>query len=406
MAASAPGAYPCTATAATAAEDGGKENIATAAQLREQVVRRVLSTDLLNSVKVRCMTCRSDCQFCAPFCRDTQLHVCLPGSHANMSVRANCSWPLQAQLRARLFAELKQPGSSSGSTGGRMPPWLAAPQRSLSLQQHVLNCLVSEFLLAQRHSYTLSVFLAETGSGTLPRLGRVDMLRLLGVLPGSKVHALLACGTSVQAGAGRSAAEGSAATTGAGGMDAPAVDAGESLAERMVAALGVLGGRISTHASACQTGEDSAAAAWSSGSCSDAALATAGLASSQQLAARLAAIEEEYQRKSGSLGAAAAAGLEERMAAYQRECDARCAAQLEQRLAALRQGELAAAREEEAARHATALAAERAGLAAEHQRRMAALNKQVWPGKGVRGVPWHVNARRCLSQASAPFVRG
>ncbi|KAL4425468.1 hypothetical protein ABPG75_009484 [Micractinium tetrahymenae] len=308
------------AVAAAAAADDSKENAtAVAAHLREQVVRRVLSSNVINSVK--------------------------------------------AHLRARLFAEFKGPSSGSGVCGsGGTPPWLAAPPRSPSLQQHVLNCLVSEFLLAHRYTYTLSVFLAETGSGALPRLGRADLLRLLGVLPESKVHALLTGASSTQLGAAPTAA-----AAPADGCDGAATDAAASLAERMVAALGVLGGRVSTHVAACQTGEDSAG--WS-------AHAAAGPTSSQQLAARLAAIEEEYRRKSAALEAAAAASLEERMAAYQRECDARCAAQLEQRLAALRQSELAAVREEEAARHTAALAAEHAVLTAEHQQRLAALHKQ------------------------------
>lgn len=315
------------------------------------------------------------------FCTASTLfsrHTCLPSSPANLSVMGNaCLWLLQAHLRARLYAELKRPGNSASTGSICTPPWLPAPQPSPSLQQHVLNCLVSEFLLAQRHTYTMSVFLAETGSGGLPRLGHADLLRLLGVLPESKVHALLTCEPSTQLGAAPQAAEGAGAVEGAPGVDNPASGAASSLVERIVAALGVLGGHVSTQAAACQAGEDGVAEGWGVNSSCDDALAATGPASSQLLSTRLAAIEEEYRRKSGALEAAAAASLEERMAAYRLECDARCAAQLEQRLATLRQEGLDAAREEAAAKHAAALAAERAALAEEHQRRLAALNKQV-----------------------------
>lgn len=57
MAPSAPGGVPSAATpvaaAAAAAQESKKENTAAAAQLREQVVRSVLSSGVLNSVKVR-----------------------------------------------------------------------------------------------------------------------------------------------------------------------------------------------------------------------------------------------------------------------------------------------------------------------------------------------------------------
>lgn len=396
MAASAPAGAPCAGAAATtaAAEGGGKENSAAAAQLRKQVVQRILSSGVLNSVKVSYLT----------FIRIHALRCsCLPSSLAPRLTDQYCLWLLQAHLRAQLHAELKSPGCGSSESSGSMHAWLAAPQRSPSLQQHVLNCLVCEFLLAQRHTYSLSVFLAETGSGALPRLGHPDLLRLLGVLPESKVHSLLTCGSATQLAASPGAAEGASAPAGAGDGQAQAADAGASLAERMVAALGVLGGRVSTQASACQTGEDSPAAAWDAGSGCDHTLAGAGQASSLQLATRLAAIEQEYQRKSGALEAAAAASLEERMGAYQQECDARCAAQLEQRLAALRQGELAAAREEAAAQHAAALAAERAALAEAHQQRLAALNTQV-----LRPPLWSDCLAGCACDAvfaaSMPYV--
>lgn len=252
----------------------------------------------------------------------------------------------QAHLRARLYAELK---------GGRRPG--ASPSNhSPSLQQHVLNCLVAEHLAASGHKYALSVFMAESGSGGLPRLSRADLLRLLGVLPGSQVHALLTHGGGCSS---PPAAEGS-------GPDATATP---SLAEAVVAALGRLGGHISTAAAACQTGDGTPGPG-------STATTSSGAPSSQELAARLAAIEDEYRRRSTQQEAASAAALEERMAEFQRQCEARCAAQLAERLASLRDGELAAVRAEERERHRAELEAERAALAAAHQERLAALHRQ------------------------------
>lgn len=239
----------------------------------------------------------------------------------------------------------------------------------------------------QRYTYTLSVFLSETGSGTLPRLSRADLLRLVGVMPESKVHALLTSSSfdAGISGGGWGGAESGEEEVGADGTAADGRSSPASLAERMVATLGMLGGRVSTHAAACQTCDCEDGPGWEglnwassrSRRGSGSAEAAAAGAGSQQLAARLAAIEEEYKRKSGALETTSAASLEERMAAYQRECDARCAAQLAERLAALREGELVTVREEEAGRHAAALTAERAALAAAHQERLAALHKQV-----------------------------
>lgn len=252
----------------------------------------------------------------------------------------------QAHLRARLYAELKvgrRPGASPSSP-------------SPSLQQHVLNCLVAEHLAASGHKYALSVFMAESGSGGLPRLSRADLLRLLGVLPGSQVHALL---TQEPSCSSPPAAEG-------GSPDATATP---SLAEAVVAALGRLGGHISTAAAACQTGDGTPGPG-------SAATTSGGAPSSQYLAGRLAAIEDEYRRRSTQQEAASAAALEERMAEFQRQCEARCAAQLAERLASLRDGELAAVRAEERERHRAELDTVRAALAAAHQERLAALHRQ------------------------------
>lgn len=275
----------------------------------------------------------------------------------------------QAHLRAQLYAELKGPAvGSAPSAGGAWPAGQlgAAQTPAPSLAAHVLNCLVAEFLLARRHTYSLSVFLAESGSASLPRMPRADILRLVGVVPESKVHALLASSGGSVEGGGDGAA---------GHAEAEA----DCLAERIVAALGELGGRVTTSATACQTD-----AGWD-GCGVDAGDVALVLPASQHLAARLAAVEEDYGQKAAALEAAASASLEERLAGYQRECDARCAAQLAEQLAALRAGELAAVREEEASRHAAALAAERATMTAAHQERLARLNAQVRArGRGYR----------------------
>jgi oral-facial-digital syndrome 1 protein len=318
--------------AATVAADD-KENpaaLAAAVALREQVYRHVLSSDVLNSVK--------------------------------------------AHLRAKLYAELKGgngSGTSRGGGGGGLA-WHAQaqhalpPARSPTLHQHILNCLVCDYLLAQQHKYTLSVILSETGSGALPQLSHADILRLVGVLPDSKVHALLTAGSG-SGGLPSGGAEGGAASA-AG--DPPR---SRCLAEGMVAALGSLGSHISTHNAACQTSDAEASngAGGAAGGCG---------VSSQQLAQRLQAIEAEYCRKSSQLEAAAAQSLEDRMAAYQRDCDARCAAQLQERLAAFRDAELAAVREQESGRHAQLLEAERQGLQQEHHQRLAKLRAQVRRG--------------------------
>lgn len=234
-------------------------------------------------------------------------------------------------MRVRLYAELKRAAGPGAAPAAKAPP---------SLQRHVLDCLVAEFLLAAQHKYSLSVFLAETGSGALPQLARADILRLIGVLPESRVHALLTAGSPDSGGSSATAAP--------------------CLAESMVAALGTLGGRVSTHTTAAQTDSDG------SGDGS-------GAPSSCQLAQRLQQVEEEYRRRSGQLEAASAEALETRMAAYRRECEARCEAQLQERLAAARGAEAAAAAEQEAGRHRRELEAERDALQAAHRERLAQL---------------------------------
>jgi oral-facial-digital syndrome 1 protein len=346
-----------TRAAAVAADD--KENpavLAAADALREQVYRRVLSSDVLSSVK--------------------------------------------AHLRAKLYAELKG-GNGSGiisASGDGGLAWQAhalPPARSPTLHQHILNCLVCEYLLIQQHKYTLSVFLSETGSGALPQLSQADILRLVGVLPDSKVHALLTGGGSGGVGSVLSSgAEGGAASA------AGAPPRSRCLAESMVEALGSLGSRVSTHNAACQTSTAEA-------SCGGVGAAGGGgSVSSQQLAQRLQAIEAEYCRKSSQLEAAAAQSLEDRMAAYQRDCDARCAAQLQERLAAIREAELAAVREQEAGRHAQLLEAERRGLQQEHQQRLAKLRAQVKRGWLRVLAAWPNDTSRPVSSWQSLYCLG
>lgn len=109
-------------------EGGGaddKEN----AEARQQLLERLLSSGMLNSVKVgaKLLSCK-----CSSLCRGTVLPD------------ARDQWPLpapaakQARLRAQLFAQLK---------GGSLANALA-PAPSPTLQQHVLNCLVGGGRLA------------------------------------------------------------------------------------------------------------------------------------------------------------------------------------------------------------------------------------------------------------------
>jgi hypothetical protein len=265
----------------------------------------------------------------------------------------------QAHLRAAIYAHLKGHGCSSAAPAAGWQP-LPSQDRAPSLQQHVLNCLLAEHLLAQQYRYTLSVFLAESGSGTLPRLEHADILRLVGMLPESKVHALLSCGGRATSGAGGSHGE-------PGGVPEDPHQAPASLAEAMLSALGRLGGHVSTAAAGCQTD-----ACGSDGS----GCGAPGPLPSRQLLDRLQQVENEWRRKSSAAEKTAVLALEERMAAYQRECEARCAAQLREQLAALREGELAEVQRREAARHQQQLEAERAALQAAHQERLAELHRR------------------------------
>lgn len=330
-------AAPPPAHPAAFAAAAGKEN-ATAQALREQVVRRVLASNALDPVKV-----------CGA--RNGSLSVRTANQYGPVvSPTLRFQTPqVQAHLRAALYAELKGGSGGGGAWTGAQPA-----QAPPSLRHHVLNCLVGEYLLARGHAYSLSVFLAESGSGALPQLGRADLLRLVGVAPGSRLHTLLA---------------------GPG--------AGEAcLAEGVVAALGELGGETSTNAVATASSNATAAAApackaegagQGSSQGGAAPASGSGVLSSTQLAARLQAVEDDYRQRSAQAEAAAAAVLEERVAALQRECEARYAAQLAERLAAAREGEIAAARsaaEEAAARQ---VETERARLERAHAERLAAL---------------------------------
>lgn len=219
-----------------------------------------------------------------------------------------------------------------------------------------MNCMLSEYLQAQQYRYTLSVFLVESGSSSMPSLCHSDILRLIGVLPETRVHSLLTCCSISSAGDSRSSSSGSSRP------DCVGKSGPLSLAECMVEALGSLGGRVVTRSSACQTveGSDGGGAA----------------PSSHQLKQRLQSIEDQYSNKRSLLNQAAEVGLEERMAAYRRECDLRCTAQVEARLAALRQGELAAARQEEEMRFKQLLQAEKAALQQADQERQAQLHQR------------------------------
>lgn len=182
----------------------------------------------------------------------------------------------------------------------------------------------------QQYRYTLSVFLAESGAHKLPQLSHADLLRLAGVVPGSRVHALLTA---------RSAA------------------GGGSLAAVMVEALGALESAAPTVSTGAQTEEQPAASA--------------------ALLARLGAIEAEFAQRSAALEAASARSLEERMAEFQRSCEARYREQLAAEVARVREGEVAVVREAEAARHAQQLAAEREALQRGYQEQLDKLRTQV-----------------------------
>ena len=293
-------------------------------ELREEVYRRVLSSNILPSVK--------------------------------------------AHLRARLFAELKRPGGSAGG-GGHLSPHQHPPA---TLRQHVINSVVAEYLQSRRHKYSLSVFLAETGGEALPQLSRADTLRLAGVPPGTHVHDLLLAHHGQSRGAGGCGSSAASACDRGGGdhlmpHSPTACGEGGSLAEGMVDVLATL---ASAHAATEATEATAAAAAPSP------ALAP----SSQQLQQRLQQIDDAYRQRSSAAAAAAEQSMAQRMEQYQRDCDTRCAAQLEQRLARLREGELAAARQAEAARCQQLVEGERWRLQAEHQERLGRLHAQVRRG--------------------------
>ena len=153
---------------------------------------------------------------------------------------------------------------------------------------------VTEYLLSQQYRYTLSVFLAESGTHNLPQLSHADLLRLVGVAHGSHVHTLLV--SRSEAGSGCLAAGILEALAHVEGSVAPTITAG------------------------CQTDEQPAA--------------------STALLSRLAAIEEEYQERSKQVEVVAAQSVEARVAACQQECERRYAAQLQAELSKLKEEDL------------------------------------------------------------------
>ena len=167
----------------------------------------------------------------------------------------------------------------------------------------------------------------------LPQLGRDDVLRLAGVAQDSQVERQL-----VSAAAGRGC---------------------------------LAAGMLATVAALSASGRPARSA--------DAASQTSGGAagSSLQLMQRLEQIEAEYQRRSAALELQSGQALEERMACYQRECEDRCRRQLERQVAEVRGAEVAAAREQDAPRHAAHLERERQTLQEQHQEKLARLRAQV-----------------------------
>lgn len=277
--------------------------------LRAELLGRVAGSGVLNSVKVGLkrgiLRLGSD-----------SLRRHAPGASPVPSP------PCQAHLRAKLYAELRGSKTLASALPAPPPP---------SLHEHVLNCLVSEYLATRSFRYTLSVFVAESGTQALPSLGRADLLRLAGVAPGSEVERLV-----------------------------DAASARGSLAGGMLAALARL------------SAEGAAAAAADVG-CQTVSVAPGGKLA---LVARLEGIEAEYHAKSAALEAKGAASLEQRVAAFQRECEERHRLAFERKLQAVREGELAAARAEEARKYAAELERERAKLAAQHAEALARVRSQ------------------------------
>lgn len=226
---------------------------------------------------------------------------------------------------------------------------------------HALNSpQVCEYLLGQQYKYSLSVFLAESGTHKLPALSHADLLRLVGVAPGSKLHSLVLAR--------------SAAGDGSGGC-------GGCLAAGIVEALPHVEACAPTLSAACQTDEPPAVV----------------------LTARLAAVEREFLQRSEAVERQSARVLEERVAECQRACEARYAEQLRAQVARVREAEVGAAREAEAARHERLLAAECAALQRAHQEQLDKLRAQVGGRVGRRAdsVGQHGS---CSPKISVPVI--
>ena len=198
---------------------------------------------------------------------------------------------LKTQVRCYLLAEIRSNGPAKAQP---------QPPRELPLVQRAASSLVLRHLRASGCAYSLSVFSSESGLGGVPLEPHdiCDILRL----PRSAL------------------------------APAPAVAGGEGDSE-LVRALGAVGrllpsGREST---ATQTG---------------------GGSSPEELESRLRAVDRglEASLLRAAEGAEPAAELEGRLLRYQREADARAAAQVAAEVARVRQVELAQVRLSEAAK--------------------------------------------------------
>eukprot|EP00741_Cyanophora_paradoxa_P025545 tig00000383_g24651.t1 len=231
---------------------------------------------------------------------------------------------LKTQLRSQVLRELRKHSGDSVLEAGEP----ARRENPFTLWQRGVNLLIAEYLRLSEYSFTLSVFLPESGAGSEYALARDDVLRLLRLNPrGGRIQRI-----------------------------AQETGRPQSPEHAMIfQLLDILAGPEASRVveTATQTSEDS------------------GI--SEPLDLKLRRVDDAAQNEGEKISVAT---LEERMARYQRQVDEQSEAEIQARVERIREIEIARMRSEEQARMRHELLATREELERGVQERLQQLRAQ------------------------------
>jgi LisH len=254
---------------------------------------------------------------------------------------------ITARLRRQFVSELARKGL--GVPNGKDAAVRSHSSANLPLHDKLLRSLVVDYLKANGLLQSLAVFLPESGltAAGSAVTSRPDLLRGLLVHAGSQSFQRI-----LQRAATAAATDSSSSPS----ENPSSADCGSLLAA-MIAELAQSSTALKLDAG-CQTD-------------------ASGPAAKEALAAQLRAAQETWLERSQRERDAPLRGVEERMLAYQRECDGRAATELAAAVARFRETELTAVKLAEAAARRRDVDAVRKELAADYAARLEAVSNNA-----------------------------